>query len=212
MNASAAIFRGEKIGLVGPNGAGKSTVFRMIMREESPDDGQISPIDRAITIGYFSQDVGEMAGRPVVTRWGAGAVSDVAAELKHLEEALADPARAGEMDALEDAVHLVRARRVRQRLLQVLELRGDVRHRAGARHHLGDHRPARHLADVLAEVPMVTPRSMETCPSSGDSAMIIRKMVDFPAPFGPTKPIFSPRKDAAEASTNRIWGPCCLLI
>jgi len=50
IDASAAIFRGEKIGLVGPNGAGKSTVFRMIMREESPDDGQIS-IERNVTIG-----------------------------------------------------------------------------------------------------------------------------------------------------------------
>ena len=35
----------------------------MIMREESPDDGQVS-IERGMTIGYFSQDVGEMAGRP----------------------------------------------------------------------------------------------------------------------------------------------------
>ena len=93
VDASAAIFRGEKIGLVGPNGAGKSTVFRMIMREESPDDGQIS-IERNVTIGYFSQDVGEMAGRPVVAEVmaGAGPVSEVAAELKQLEEALADPA------------------------------------------------------------------------------------------------------------------------
>ena len=100
VDASAAIFRGEKIGLVGPNGAGKSTVFRMIMREESPDDGQIS-IERNLTIGYFSQDVGEMAGRPVVAEVmaGAGPVSDVAAELKQLEEALGDLSRAGEMDA-----------------------------------------------------------------------------------------------------------------
>ena len=72
VDASAAIFRGEKIGLVGPNGAGKSTIFRMIMREESPDDGQVS-IERGITIGYFSQDVGEMAGRPVVAETMAGA-------------------------------------------------------------------------------------------------------------------------------------------
>ena len=62
VEASAAIHRGEKVGLVGPNGAGKSTVFRLITGEESPDDGQIS-IDRGVTIGYFSQDVGEMAGR-----------------------------------------------------------------------------------------------------------------------------------------------------
>jgi ATPase subunit of ABC transporter with duplicated ATPase domains len=111
VDASAAIFRGEKIGLVGPNGAGKSTVFRMIMREESPDDGQIS-IERNLTIGYFSQDVGEMAGRPVVTEVmaGAGPVSEVAAELKKLEEALADPDRAGEMDALLERFGTAQAR------------------------------------------------------------------------------------------------------
>jgi ATPase subunit of ABC transporter with duplicated ATPase domains len=101
VDASAAVFRGEKIGLVGPNGAGKSTIFRLIMREESPDDGQVS-IERGVSIGYFSQDVGEMAGRPVVAEVmaGAGAVSTVAAELKELEDALGDPAREGEMDRL----------------------------------------------------------------------------------------------------------------
>jgi len=111
IDASAAIFRGEKIGLVGPNGAGKSTVFRMIMREETPDDGQIS-IERNITIGYFSQDVGEMAGRPVVAEVmaGAGPVSEVAAELKKLEEALADPANGDKMDALLERFGTVQAR------------------------------------------------------------------------------------------------------
>jgi ATPase subunit of ABC transporter with duplicated ATPase domains len=101
VDASAAVFRGEKIGLVGPNGAGKSTIFRLIMREESPDDGQVS-IERGVSIGYFSQDVGEMAGRPVVAEVmaGAGAVSAVAAELKELEDALADPAREAEMSRL----------------------------------------------------------------------------------------------------------------
>src|SRR6267154_2439291 len=103
VEAQAAIHRGEKVGLVGPNGAGKSTIFRMIMKEESPDEGQVS-IDRGVTIGYFSQDVGDMAGRPVVAEVmaGAGAVADIAAELKQLEESLADPARAHEMDKLLD--------------------------------------------------------------------------------------------------------------
>jgi ATPase subunit of ABC transporter with duplicated ATPase domains len=101
VEAAAAIHRGEKVGLVGPNGAGKSTIFRMIMREESPDEGQVS-IDKNVTIGYFSQDVGDMAGRPVVAEVmaGAGAVAQAAAELKHLEEALADPERADELDKL----------------------------------------------------------------------------------------------------------------
>jgi ATPase subunit of ABC transporter with duplicated ATPase domains len=101
VDAAAAIQRGEKVGLVGPNGAGKSTIFRLIMGEEAPDDGQVS-IDRGITIGYFSQDVGEMAGRSAVaeTMDGAGAVSEVASELRALEQALADPDRAGELDRL----------------------------------------------------------------------------------------------------------------
>jgi ATPase subunit of ABC transporter with duplicated ATPase domains len=111
VDASAAVFRGEKVGLVGPNGAGKSTIFRMIMKEESPDDGQVS-VDKGVSIGYFSQDVGEMTGRPVVAEVmaGAGAVSVVAAELKVLEEALADPKRADEMEKLLDRFGEIQAR------------------------------------------------------------------------------------------------------
>src|SRR6185503_2503853 len=90
VEASAAIYRGEKVGLVGPNGAGKSTIFRLIMKEESPDEGQVS-VERNLTIGYFSQDVGEMSGRPTVAEVmaGAGHISDIAAELKELEGAMA---------------------------------------------------------------------------------------------------------------------------
>ncbi|MCK6591715.1 MAG: ATP-binding cassette domain-containing protein, partial [Polyangiaceae bacterium] len=65
LEASAAVNRGEKVGLVGPNGSGKTTIFRLIMKEEQPDGGQVA-VDRGVTIGYFSQDVGEMSGRTVV--------------------------------------------------------------------------------------------------------------------------------------------------
>ncbi|MGJ5041182.1 MULTISPECIES: ABC-F family ATP-binding cassette domain-containing protein [unclassified Bradyrhizobium] len=99
IEASAALQRGEKIGLVGPNGAGKTTLFRMISGREQPDEGQVS-IDRGVSIGYFNQDVGEMSGRSAVAEVmdGAGPVSSVAAELKELEAAMADPDRADEMD------------------------------------------------------------------------------------------------------------------
>jgi ATPase subunit of ABC transporter with duplicated ATPase domains len=99
IEASAALQKGEKIGLVGPNGAGKTTLFRMISGQEQPDEGQVS-LDRGITIGYFSQDVGEMSGRSAVAEVmdGAGPVSVVAAELKLLEAAMADPDQAEEME------------------------------------------------------------------------------------------------------------------
>src|SRR6202166_3927869 len=99
IEASAALQKGEKLGLVGPNGAGKTTLFRMITGQELPDEGQVA-VDRGMTIGYFSQDVGEMAGRSAVAEVmdGAGPVSAVAAELHALEAAMADPDRADEMD------------------------------------------------------------------------------------------------------------------
>jgi ATPase subunit of ABC transporter with duplicated ATPase domains len=101
IEASAALQRGEKIGLVGPNGAGKTTLFRMITGEELPDEGQVS-VDRGVTIGYFSQDVGDMAGRSAVVEVmdGVGPVSALAAEMAELEAAMADPDRADEMDAI----------------------------------------------------------------------------------------------------------------
>jgi len=99
IEASAALLKGEKIGLVGPNGAGKTTLFRMIAGQEPPDEGQVST-DRGISIGSFSQDVGEMSGRSAVSEVmdGAGPVSVVAGELKELETAMADPDQADNMD------------------------------------------------------------------------------------------------------------------
>ncbi|MCF6102956.1 ABC-F family ATP-binding cassette domain-containing protein [Mesorhizobium muleiense] len=101
IEASASLQKGEKVGLVGPNGAGKTTLFRMINGEEQPDEGQVS-VDRRVTIGYFSQDVGDMAGRSAVAEVmdGAGPVSEVAAEMGALEAAMGDPDRADEMDAI----------------------------------------------------------------------------------------------------------------
>jgi ATPase subunit of ABC transporter with duplicated ATPase domains len=101
IEASAALQKGEKIGLVGPNGAGKTTLFRMITGQEEPDMGQIL-VDRGVTIGFFSQDVGEMAGRSAVAEVmeGAGAVSEVGAELAQLEAAMADPDQADNLDAI----------------------------------------------------------------------------------------------------------------
>jgi ATPase subunit of ABC transporter with duplicated ATPase domains len=73
----------------------------MITGEDPPDEGQVS-VERGVTIGYFSQDVGEMAGRSVIFEVmdGAGPVSVVAAELAELETAMADPDQAEGMDTI----------------------------------------------------------------------------------------------------------------
>ncbi|KON66191.1 putative ABC transporter ATP-binding protein YheS [Komagataeibacter europaeus] len=111
IEASAALQKGEKIGLVGPNGAGKTTLFRMITGQDEPDEGNIL-IDRGATIGFFSQDVGEMAGRSAVAEVmdGAGAVSEVAAELSALEAAMADPGQMDQLDSILERFGEVQAR------------------------------------------------------------------------------------------------------
>src|SRR5215208_2773780 len=111
IEASAALNRGEKVGLVGPNGAGKTTLFRMITGQEQSDEGQVA-VDRGVSVGYFSQDVGEMSGRSAVAEVmdGAGPVSAVAAELLQLESAMADPDRADEMDEIVTRYGEVQAR------------------------------------------------------------------------------------------------------
>jgi len=56
---------GERIALVGPNGAGKSTLFRMILGQDSPDEGQIVMDDYAV-VGYLPQEAGDPTDRTVL--------------------------------------------------------------------------------------------------------------------------------------------------
>ena len=111
LDSSMTLYPGEKIGLVGPNGAGKSTIFRMVIKSETPDAGQVVT-DRGTTIGYFDQDVGEMQGRSVLeeTLSGAGEVSDVGAELKRLEIAMGDPEQMDQLDELIEKFGEIQAR------------------------------------------------------------------------------------------------------
>jgi ATPase subunit of ABC transporter with duplicated ATPase domains len=101
VDASFQINPGEKVGLVGPNGAGKTTLFRMIVGEEAPDQGNVT-VPKKLTIGYFRQDVEEMSGRSVLDEAiaGSGRLGDLHHELEDLNHALADPARAGEIDRI----------------------------------------------------------------------------------------------------------------
>src|SRR3954467_1454821 len=101
VDASFQLNPGEKVGLVGPNGAGKTTLFRMIVGEESADDGDVT-VPRKATIGYFRQDVEEMSGRSVLDEAiaGSGRVGDLHHELEALQHAMGDPDRADDMDKI----------------------------------------------------------------------------------------------------------------
>ncbi|QSV44566.1 energy-dependent translational throttle protein EttA [Geobacter benzoatilyticus] len=47
--------RGDRVGIIGPNGCGKTTLMRMIMGEESPDDGNVI-VGNKTRIAYFDQN------------------------------------------------------------------------------------------------------------------------------------------------------------
>jgi ATP-binding cassette subfamily F protein 3 len=100
-DASFQILPGTRTGLVGPNGAGKSTVFRIITGEEEVDAGEIVCAKRT-TIGYFSQDVGDMSGRSALEEVMAGsaATMQLAEELQQMETAMCDPLDDDTMAAL----------------------------------------------------------------------------------------------------------------
>src|SRR6185295_14956356 len=101
VDASFQLNPGEKVGLVGPNGSGKTTLFRMIVGEESPDDGDVT-MPKKLTVGYFRQDIEEMAGRSVLDEAiaGSGRLGALHHELEELQHALSDPEQAGEMDTI----------------------------------------------------------------------------------------------------------------
>jgi ATPase subunit of ABC transporter with duplicated ATPase domains len=101
VEASFQLNPGERVGLVGPNGSGKTTLFRMIVRDESPDEGEVS-VPKRLTIGYFRQDVEEMSGCSVLdeTIAGCGRVGVLHHELEALQHAMSHPDESGDFDVV----------------------------------------------------------------------------------------------------------------
>ena len=91
LDASFKINPGEKVGLVGPNGAGKTTIFRLILGEQRPDEGNVDR-PRRLTIGYFRQDFADFGDRSVLAEAiaGAGDLARLGEELGRLEARLDD--------------------------------------------------------------------------------------------------------------------------
>src|SRR5438874_9073315 len=110
VDASFQLNPSEKVGLVGPNGSGKTTIFRMIVGEEQPDEGDVS-VPKKMTIGYFRQDVEEMSGRSVLDEAiaGSGRLGELHHELEKLQHAMADPEQFDDMDRILDRFGHVQA-------------------------------------------------------------------------------------------------------
>ncbi|KXB63449.1 ABC-F family ATP-binding cassette domain-containing protein [Olsenella sp. DNF00959] len=77
--ATLQLNAGERWGLVGPNGAGKTTLLKIIMGQESADEGTVS-FARDCSIGYLEQET-HLAGE----KSALAEVVDSAHELKELE-------------------------------------------------------------------------------------------------------------------------------
>ena len=60
-----SIPRGAVVGLIGPNGTGKTTLFRMIVGEESPDEGEIQ-IGSSVKLSYVDQHRHDLDGEKTI--------------------------------------------------------------------------------------------------------------------------------------------------
>jgi ATP-binding cassette subfamily F protein 3 len=94
-DASFLIHPGWKVGLTGANGSGKSTFFALLRGEMTPDAGRL---DRpgVWTVAHMAQEV------PALARSALDYVLDGDAELRQLEQAIADAEREERYEALAD--------------------------------------------------------------------------------------------------------------
>ncbi len=63
--ASLQVNEGDRFALVGPNGAGKSTLFKMMLRTEEADEGDIQ-FKKGVVVGYLPQENPPTSDRTVV--------------------------------------------------------------------------------------------------------------------------------------------------
>lgn len=54
-NISFDIYRNERAAIIGDNGVGKTTLFKIILKEEMPDQGNVK-LGQSVNIGYFDQE------------------------------------------------------------------------------------------------------------------------------------------------------------
>ncbi len=77
-DASLQINVGDRIGLIGPNGAGKSTLFSLLLRQDDPDEGEVS-LQRGVRCGFLPQETAAATDETVM-ELAAGPDADGRAE------------------------------------------------------------------------------------------------------------------------------------
>src|SRR2546426_2112076 len=85
---------GEKVGLVGRNGAGKTTLFRLLLKQEEPDRGQIIRAS-GLTIGHVGQHLDAEPGMSLFdyVETAFADVLEIERKMQAMEHDLADPSK-----------------------------------------------------------------------------------------------------------------------
>ena len=85
---------GEKVGLVGRNGAGKTTLFRLLLKQEEADRGQIIRAS-GLTIGHVGQHLDAEPGMSLFdyVETAFADVLEIERKMRAMEHDLADPSK-----------------------------------------------------------------------------------------------------------------------
>ncbi len=119
-NASMTVNYAERVALVGPNGAGKSTLFSLILKQDTPDAGEIVR-DEWTTLGHLRQE-SEPTGPETILDVATGK----SGELERLEKILKDIETNGDVNSPEyteahaqhDALHNPQAEAKAKKILR----------------------------------------------------------------------------------------------
>jgi ATP-binding cassette, subfamily F, member 3 len=91
---------GVRIGVLGPNGGGKSTLLRLLAGQDTADAGTVTR-RRGLVVALLPQHVPGDERDPVATvRAARPELAELEADIATVERRLADPALAGDLDAM----------------------------------------------------------------------------------------------------------------
>ena len=98
---SLSFFYGAKIGVIGANGTGKSTLLKIIAGLDVEHSGQVS-ISKGYSVGYLSQEpkLDPLKTVKEIVQEGAGEISRLLKEYEDVNNRLAEPLAADEMEKI----------------------------------------------------------------------------------------------------------------